>query len=150
MREIEFRGKRLYTGEWVHGAYGKGMIDVRDDKEAYKHYIMIWNIPDEKWVRGYFTDYEVDPATVGQYTGLRDKAKNKAYEDDIIDTPVGKAMIKFGEYSQPTGREWHVGFHLEFELEQDIATLRKDIGFWMPQSRIIGNTHDNPELLGNI
>jgi hypothetical protein len=131
MREIEFRGKSV-DKKWIYGSLIDGYEEHKDGKKCI--------IDGEDC-------YLVDPATVGQYTNLRDKTKNKAYEDDIIDTPVGKAIIKFGEYSQPTGREWHTGFYLQFELELHIATLRKDLGYWMPQSRIIGNVHDDKELL---
>jgi hypothetical protein len=82
-----------------------------------------------------------------QYTGLIDKNGKEGYESDILATPISRAAIRFGEYSQPMGREKHIGFYLEFEYEDDCEVYRKDIGYWMPQSVIIGTLYDNPELL---
>lgn len=67
MREILFRGKRLDNGQWVYGYYAY-------DRGKY-HYI--------KSVDDSF-NYRVDPDTVGQYTGLKDKDGNKIFEGDKV------------------------------------------------------------------
>ena len=69
MREILFRGKRVANGKWVKGF----AFEQHSPTEKEQWYI-----------RSYETDYNVDPETVGQYTGLTDKNGKKIFEGDIL------------------------------------------------------------------
>jgi uncharacterized phage protein (TIGR01671 family) len=70
MREIKFRGKRLDNGEWIEG----------DLLRMNGHWFIF---PDP--APGGIDKYEVDPATVGEFTGLKDKNGKEIYEGDIIE-----------------------------------------------------------------
>lgn len=69
MREILFRGKRTDNGEWVYGYY----VVQNGSHQIY------FDVPGSEW-----NIWNVDPATVGQYTGLTDKNGKRIFEGDKI------------------------------------------------------------------
>lgn len=97
MREIKFRGKRVDNGEWVYGAY------FGDDKRRY----IITQINDAQHaVYGYRSNdvelYVVDPATVGQYTGLKDSKRTEKYPEgqEIYEGDIIKAVALANDHNQ--------------------------------------------------
>ena len=136
MREILFRGKRKEDDEWVYGF-----------------------LVSQKHIGDWVTAYPVVPNTVGQFTGLTDKRGKKIFEGDIIKSDNGKqsaiSIVKFGEYYPemfykmldmccPGKRHLLAnGFYA-----QSIDKHEEMILFQSPCCEIIGNIHDNPELLG--
>ena len=67
MREYKFHGKRIDNGEWVYGfliQYENGWFICNFIGDAYQ--------------------YEVDPSTVGQFTGMKDKNGREIYEGDTV------------------------------------------------------------------
>ena len=132
MREILFRGKLQSNGEW---SFGNLNVSLRGT-------LII--TPDETPIGKYG---QVIPETVGQYTGLTDKNGNKIFDGDIIKT---KKYGKIIGHSNVNGFDIFVVIYepAMFRLENThrafnlVGKCGKGIDY-----EVIGNIHDNPELL---
>ena len=132
-REILFKAKRLDNGEWVDGFYC--CIGPAGQE---KHYI----IPE---YASAFYGVEVDPSTVGEYTGLTDKNGKKIWENDIVNHNGEYAPVKFGMYcSSFDYGSYNFGFYVDFPEE---TFYRKELGYWCRKVEVSGDIFDNPELL---
>lgn len=83
-RIIKFRGKRIDNGEWIYG----DLIQNKDIATAI--------IPQNPGYKNYY-DFQVDPDTVGQYTGLKDKNGVEIYELMEIDN-LWRIVYNFNRY----------------------------------------------------
>lgn len=145
MRVILFRGKRVDNGEWIEGLYAQS---------GEKKYILI----DNDIAVGYLAMKEVNPDTIGQYTGLTDKNGKKIFEGDIVKNEwcfiKGNSIVRFGEYkSLDSSNDYqcgHLGFYLEHISDFDKRIVRRDIMYFANKCEIIGNIHDNPELVKEV
>lgn len=126
MRTIKFRGKNL-DGEWVYGFYVEEERQTINGFEK-KHFIVN---------DGY--DY-VKPETVGQFTGLHDKDGKEIYEGDILQLKYSDGSYHSSSvyYTQQKGY-WAV----------DVSINERIILGYIDRTKlvVIGNIHDNPELL---
>ena len=122
MREILFRGKRVDNGEWIKGFYaenGHGSSNIQP--------------------KGKFLANLVKPETVGQFTNMTDCINNLLFEGDILESDSERFVVDWDdEFS---------GFYLTNvnPRYQGVAMFANvaDDGY------IIGNVHDNPEMLNN-
>lgn len=146
MREIFFRGKDPETGKWYEGFY-MALSDttycLEEDYAAHpdntKHYIVFekmtdWCLPNRHLLA------DVDPSTVGQCTGLKDKNGKRIFEGDIVRCGTGRIckvtffispgvsgfdLVPIGGFDAPPPHNWSL----------------------FADTEVIGNIHDNPELL---
>ena len=130
MREILFRGKRVDNGEWVYG-----LICRVGDKYA--------NIV-EKSTEVMCT---VLTNTIGQSTGLTDKNGRKIFEGDII------KIVPYYDYSDDYSiskvYSYNGVFCVDYHGDDFDSTALGFLDDYLPDGdfEVIGNIHDNPELL---
>lgn len=137
MREIEFRGKGIETGEWVfgdlHTLCDKPHIHTEKSKFPYagKRSFVI-------------------PETIGQFTGLLDKNGKKIYEGDIIKHPYVDPIFRdLVEPKEGDGVTSEVVFRdgafvVKYD-ENDFIYL--DAFTRHGYVEVIGNIHENSELV---
>lgn len=145
-REILFRGKT--DNKWVYG------VPIYLRKEAY--------IVRDFCLGGDYTDDWVEAETVGQFTGLTDKNGKKVFEGDIVKITYNDRLTRRLE------KEDYESYMKEFCLVEQVVfykgafcskveienmPLYRPLGFdlyaksMLKELEVIGNIHDNPELL---
>lgn len=126
MRAIKFRGKSIEgkrLGEWIHGAY-------LPDFDGYTHRTLIVDC-----ITGF--SEEVNPITIGQFTGLLDKNGKEIYEGDILqNTPK---EVRYKVY-------WSTNIH-SWSLEHTNNGSKKPLCCLDDKFEVIGSIYDNPELI---
>lgn len=135
MREIKFRGKRLDNGEWL---YGSLLVSHFKDDKKERYFIT-------QFSGNYTFEHEVDPATVGQFTGLKDKNGREIYVGDILKSERDDRLyvVKFWSgMFYASVKECNKGIFGGFPLHA--LTENEESGY---ECDIIGNIHDNRHLL---
>lgn len=131
----EYRGKRIDNGNWDYGWYHE--LNHPDHKG--KRYI----IP--AYASALYS-FEVDPETVGQYTGLKDRNGKKIYEGDILIHNWNSSHDHMLETVSEV--KWHnAAFFVDDKKRSDWLLSVHALADWA-EVEVIGNIHDNPELLG--
>lgn len=129
MHEILFRGKNKYINEWIVGSL------VNTNEGAF--------IVGEECLTEFFKmSTEIDPSTVGQFTGLFDKNQERIFEGDIISGVFlfgmevkSVCIFKNGSF----GLKWYRGNVEEFTPFTSMCNI---------EFEVIGNIYDNFEMIG--
>lgn len=137
MREILFRAKRIDNGEWVEGNFYESKLSGC--------YILHPRIrvrkKDGVIIGDRFDVYDIDPETLSQYTGLKDKNNNRIWENDIVGIEnsmhEGIGSIEF------YGGMWYVDGEPSNSLYDIVEYDDAEI-------EVIGNIFDNLELLKKV
>ena len=122
-REIKFRGKSTETNEWLYG----------DLVEYPQGEFQIWTKIREDGGHNFM----VIPETVGQFTGLYDKNGKDIYEGDIVKDEYESFDI-YGEV---------VYEHGKWIAKNDDDAVYSELSDFYKGVEVVGNIHDNPELL---
>jgi uncharacterized phage protein (TIGR01671 family) len=119
-RKIEFRGKKQKDNSWIYGLI---------IKDTYGHYRIQFDANQFSQV--------VKPETIGQFTGLKDKRGVKIYEGDILKNE--------NEIINVLWNNKYAGFTLHCDNWACLAFFYEYLD--VKNVEVIGNIHDNPELL---
>ena len=154
MREILFRGKRIDNEEWIEGSL------ILTNVVQTKPYIVdsCWcpykKVNDKGYADFDWIDaYEVDPKTIGQFTGLTDKNGKQIFEGDIVKTHYANAnnaeFIERVVFHNGRFCSLHQKGAMKMwaNLPDCVPHLPQDKSVYMEWCEYIGNIHDNPELL---
>lgn len=153
MREKLFRGKRKDNGKWVESdcimQFDKDIINGRGERT-----IKLWD--KEGWTY-------IDKNTFGEFTGEHDKRYKRIFEGDflkddngfiyqVIFENGGFCLVAVSDFDIPYDTLPKDGDLDEFQGEMadnvvPISSLKWNDTEWNGCFVIIGNIHDNPELL---
>lgn len=130
MREILFRGKKKDSGEWVEGY----LLRYSPIFEELSYILPIPAVC--------VNEIEVEPESIGQYTGLADKNGRKIFEGDILSAHLDDSCPDDITYVQVVwnGISWCIR-----ESTEDDVMEKEDSLIW----EVCGNIFDNPELIHN-
>lgn len=142
MREILFRGKRIDNGEWVEGFLLKGNRTYIVTQDAIDYMVVSLSCMASMQL------VEVDPKTVGEFTGLYTVSEQKIWSDDIARFDE-KLYVVQRECDTDGGYWAESGYVLKRIGWNDYISFVDTIDDFYNEIciGIIGNIHDNPELL---
>lgn len=140
MRKIIFRGKSLKTGEWFCGS----LAYFPDSQTA--HIIPCGTCKGEDVICDFV---EINPESIGQFTGLRDRNGKDVYEGDVVFW-IATDMRGRGRGEQ--GAIFWNKHTMSWAIERDKPCVdgRPFIisrPFDKRHLEVVGNIHDNPELM---
>lgn len=141
-RTIKFRGKRVKDGKWIYGNLADYSFTILRDTINKK--VIFSNIVSFATDNFGFVvnDCEVDPNTVGQFTGLLDKNGKEIYEGDILSTdlaiPRCEVVFRNGCFALRLNDGDEDFYDIISPIDESVDKTK--------HHNIIGSIHDHPEL----
>lgn len=153
MKIIRFRGKRTDYGGWVRGYLFDPssftlcfiLVDESDAVVNDENYNGAWSFP-----KDLMNCYEVDPKTVGQFTGRIDKNGKEIYEGDIMFRQILNSEGKvIREYNATVVFIAELaGYYLIHDgTATKLGTTYEILNDWSEFGEVVGNIYENPVLL---
>ena len=136
-----FKAKRVDNGEWVKGSYLYD--DGRNIHYIFANEIVCPNCINDCRKEFSLQDYEVDPSTICQCTGLKDKNGKLIWENDICDRKE-----PYPEIVKYCNGDWTLDY--SYAIHKESGGCYCNLGFYTEERKcveVIGNIFDNPELL---
>lgn len=171
MREILFRAKEIEKGKWVYGAYfahqkvNLCIITEQDEVKKNTQHLIVqdkiacdWNFENGIQV------VDVNPETIGQYTGLEDKNGTKIFDGDIVKYTRTNMYAPTASFHNQDlislhriywNDEKHCFYEEHYKLPDKECIGGGCLNFNDERAdeniiEVIGNIYDNPELLEGV
>ena len=137
-----FKAKRLDNGEWVVGTLLHKSSSFSIECDEYYIFDGIETSSNDDL-------YLVDPSTICQCTGLKDKNGNLIWENDVVKATVRQSSLcqssSYSDFYQISYQEKYCYFYLK--KKNNNLLFDGNWSYYLKSIEVIGNIFDNPELL---
>jgi len=154
--KVKWNGNHRFAGDWIYG----NLIKMPKYKQYHDQRIedeWVWAIQEycpNNGLKYRYEAVEIDPETIGQFSGLKDKRKTETYMGDIVlayivsEKEERYEKLLCSHYDNIQDLAWECldgsgGYHLGFVSCEDNCKYCNPL----VEFEVIGNIHDNPELL---
>ncbi len=142
------KAKRADNGEWVQGVpfeiEGKTVILINDNE----NFLRVHYLEENMWNAEIYA-IEVDPSTICQCTGLKDKNGKLIWENDIVEKEFYTDYDAFANSERYVGTiKWTDCAAWEVVTDRCNILIAHELEFtdWKDHCKVIGNIFDNKDL----